>query len=259
MAPVHARQGPHPLRLSNFLHSHVIGSPASIPSRSPAAGFFSLQGELVLPLTAVALVALPVFIQAPLVRLAPWIAVLTTALLLSTGVLLERFGSHRWSDLGALLVGFSGSWLAGSLFWGWFRLHPICHLPIEGCLLPLALAGLSTRWRLACSFYLASLVGTAATDAGIAVTGLMPYWPNVLEAPLPEASLLLRDAATLVFEPLHLLLLAALALLLIQVCRQLWRLGQAGRVASATLAATLGVDALFLGASLLAPRFSGLI
>lgn len=255
-----AGQGRHPLRLANFLHRHVIGTPASVPSRSDAGGLVSFPAELVLPMAAVALVALPVFVQAPLVRLTPALALLITLPLATAGVLLERFGRGGWQPLGALLVGFCGSWLAGCLFWGWFRSHPICHLPLEGCLLPLALTGQGGRWRLAGSFYLASLAGTAATDAGIAATGLMPLWSRVLEAPLPEAPLLLRDAAAQALEPLHGLLLVGLALLLIQACRSLWRRGGAcGRVAAATLAATLGVDGLFLGAALLAPRFSGLI
>lgn len=254
-----AGQGRHPLRLANFLHRHVIGIPASVPSRSDAGGPLSFPAELVLPLAAVGLVALPVFVQAPLVRLTPGLAVLFTLPLATGAVLLERFGRGQWQPLGALLVGFCGSWLAGCLFWGWFRSHPLCHLPLEACLLPLALGGLGGRWRLAGSFYLASLTGTAATDAGIAMTGLMPLWPRVIEAPLPEASLLLRDAAAQTLEPLNLLLLLALALLLIQACRSLWHRGACGRVAAATLAATLGVDGLFLGAALLAPRFSGLI
>jgi hypothetical protein len=208
----------------------------------------------------VALVALPVFVQAPLVRLNPWLAALLTAPLLGAALLLERFGGERWRDAGAVLVGFSGSWLAGSLFWGWFRLHPICHLPLEACLLPLALTGLGGRWRLAGAFYLASLAGTAATDAGIAATGLMPLWPQVISAPLAEAPWLLQEAASRVFDPLNLVLLSLLAGLLLSICRRLWLQGGAcAKVAAATLAATLAVDALFLGSALLAPRFTGLI
>lgn len=237
----------------------MFGSPFSVPSRSDAFGPAAFPSELILPLAAVALVALPVFVQAPLVRLAPWPAVLVTVPLVAAALLLERFGRGTWQPIGALLVGFCGSWLAGCLFWGWFRSHPICHLPLEAVLLPLALGGLGGRWRLAAGFYLASLAGTALTDAGIAATGLMPLWPKVLAAPLPEASLLLREAAAQALQPLHLLLLIAFALLLIQACRLLWERGSCGRVAAATLAATLGVDGLFLGAALLAPRFSGLI
>lgn len=259
MPPHNAGPCPQPLRLAIFLHRHVIGIPASVPSRSAAPGLPALPSQLALPLVAVALVALPVFIQAPLVRLNPMPAALLTLPLVGLALLLERSGDARWNDLGALLVGFSGSWLAGCLFWGWFRLHPLCHLPLEAALLPLALGGFGGRWRLAASFYLASLAGTALTDAGIAAAGLMPLWPRVLAAPIPEAPLLLQEAAIQVFQPLHLALLLGLALLLLLACRELWQRGPCGRLAAATLAATLGVDGLFLAASLLAPRLSGLI
>ena len=259
MRPEIAGQGPHPLRLANFLHSDVIGTSAPAPSRSRSGAVPALDAQARLTLLAVALVALPVFVQAPLVRLNPWLAALLTAPLLGAALLLERFGGEHWRDAGAVLVGFSGSWLAGSLFWGWFRIHPICHLPLEACLLPLALAGLGGRWRLAGSFYLASLAGTAATDLAIASTGLMPLWPQVISAPLTEAPWLLQEAAALVFQPLNLLLIAVLGLLLLRLSGRLWAQGPCGRVAAATLAATLAVDGLFLGSALLAPRFSGLI
>ena len=259
MPPEIAGQGRHPLRLANFLHRVVIGTPATAPSRFRFGSVAGLDSQASLTLLAVALVALPVFVQAPLVRLNPWLAAVLTAPLLGAALLLERFGGERWRDGGAVLVGFSGSWLAGSLFWGWFRIHPICHLPLEACLLPLALAGLGGRWRLAGSFYLASLAGTAATDAAIAATGLMPLWPRVISAPLAEAPWLLQEAAVQVFEPLNLALLGLLASLLLLICRRFWAQGTCARVAAATLAATLAVDGLFLGSALLAPRFTGLI
>jgi hypothetical protein len=207
----------------------------------------------------VLLVAVPVFLQAPLVRQAPLAAALFTLPLVAAAVLLERHGRGLWQQFGPLLVGFSGSWLAGCLFWGWFREHPLLHLPIEAFALPLALAGIGGRWRLAGAFYLASLLGTAATDTAIALTGLMPLWPQVLSAPLSEAPLLLRQAAETVLEPASIALVTAMAALLIGVCAQLWKQGGPARVSAATLAATLAVDGLFLAAALLAPLSSGLI
>ncbi|MEY4431762.1 MAG: hypothetical protein RLZZ533_1698, partial [Cyanobacteriota bacterium] len=142
-----------------------------------------------LPLAGALLVALPVFLQAPWVRLAPFSAAVFTAALLLAGVVLAQRRSAAWSTAGVLLVGFSGSWLGGCLFWGWFRLHPLWHLPIEAFALPLAVAGLGGRWRLAGSFYLASLAGTACTDAVMALTGVMQRWTQVLQAPLDQAAL----------------------------------------------------------------------
>jgi hypothetical protein len=260
MAAEGVGQGPKPLRLAKFLHIwFVIGTPASYPTRSLQASSLALPADLVLPLVAVLLVSVPVFLQAPLVRVAPLAAAMVTVPLVAVGVGLERFGRGPWQPLGPLLVGFSGSWLAGCLFWGWFRLHPVCHLPLEAFVLPLAVAGLGVRWRLAGAFYLASLAGTAATDAAIAATGLMDLWPQVLAAPLQEAPLLLRQAGETVLQLPNLVLVAVLAALLLQSCRWLWGRGTSGRLAAATLATTLAVDGLFLAAALLAPQLSGLI
>ena len=205
------------------------------------------------------LVALPVFLQAPWVRLSPVTAALFTAVLVATGVVLERQRAPRLRDAGSLLVGFAGSWLGGCLFWGWCRLHPIGHLPIEAFALPLALAGLNGRWRLGCALYLGSLLGTAATDAAIAATGVMPLWPQVLAADPLTAGPLLQEAAQRVLEPSSLLVVSGAAAVLLQVCRWLWPRGRAARVASAALATALAIDGLFLAAALVAPRLSGLI
>ena len=105
---------------------------------------------------------------------------LFTAVLVALGLRLR-------GDLGALLIGFSGSWLAGAVFWGWLRLHPLWHLPVEAFALPLAIAGLQGPWRRAGQFYLGALIGTACTDAATALCGLMPLWPQVLQASPSEA------------------------------------------------------------------------
>lgn len=265
-----------PLRLANFLHiSQVIGVPSSpLPTAAPtplAAELprqlsrrlpiaFSLpRQQLLLPLLAALLVTLPVFAQAPWVRQAPVAATLFTAPLLTAAILLALRGRGFWQQLGVLLVGFSGSWLAGCVFWGWFRLHPLWHLPIEAFALPLAVAGLRGPWRLAGAFYLCSLLGTAATDAVMAIGGVMPLWPQVLAAPPDQAASLLQEAALMVLQPLPLSLVLLGAALLLQTSRLLWRRDGIGRVGAAALATTIGVDALFLAASLLAPSLSGLI
>jgi len=212
-----------------------------------------------LPGIAALLVVLPVFLQAPWVRASPMGATLFTPGLVILGVVLQRRSQGPWSAIGAMLVGFAGSWLGGSLFWGWWRVHPLWHLPIEGFAVPLALGGLGSRWRLAGAFYLASLLGTAATDGVMALTGVIHLWPQVVEAPLSEAGVLLQQAGEAVLQPMGLGLIGLSGTVLLAVCRWLWPQGLAGRVAAATLATTLLVDGIFLAAALLAPGLSGLI
>ena len=267
-----------PLKLRKLsLHPLVVGAPASallpatsLDSASAASpwsnsrlGLSSLNRAGLslssLTLASGLLVTLPVFLQAPWVRLAPFSAAVFTAPLLALALLLSRHRDPRVARAAELLVGFCGSWLGGCLFWGWFRLHPLWHLPIEAFALPLALTGLRGRWKLACAFYLGSLLGTAATDAAMAATGVMASWPQVLSASPPEASLLLQSLARQVLSPLPLALVISFAAALIQACRWLWRRGEAGRICSAALATTLAVDGLFLLAALGAPVLTGLI
>ncbi len=205
------------------------------------------------------LVVLPVFVEAPWVRHAPFSAVLFTAVLLSLSIGLAHSPNPGVRRSGEVLLGFSGSWLAGALFWGFARDYPLCHLPLEALALPLALGGLGGRWRLACGFYLGSLVGTAATDGAIAATGLMPLWPLAVGAEPAAAAGLLSHAASTLLHPAPLLVIAAFGLGLAQLSRWLWNQGPVARVAATAVATTLVVDALFLGLALLAPRLSGLI
>ena len=119
---------------------------------------------------------------------------------------------------------------------------------------------LGGRWRLAGSFYMASLAGTACTDAVMALTGVMQRWIQVLEAPLDQAALELQRAALGVLEPLPLLATLAAAALLIGQWRRFWHHPDpAWRLAASAIATTLAVDGLFLAAALWAPQLSGLI
>lgn len=235
----------------------MIGVPTTLAPAGLRTG--SSAASLTLPLAAAALVTLPVFVQAPWVHANPFSAACFTAILLTIALLLERHGHGGWKDLGVLMVGFSGSWLGGSLFWGWFRAHPLCHLPLEAFALPLALAGLGGRWRLAGAFYLASLFGTAATDAVMAGTGVMQLWPQVLQAPLAEAPALLQQAAEATLQPLPLLTILLSASLLLVLAHRLWQRGEVWRVGAAALATTVVVDGVFLAAALATPLLSGVI
>lgn len=238
--------------------------PSSLPVRSlpvepPQTSSLALPAGWSLWALAAFLTVGPVFLQAPLVRLAPMAAALGTLPLLVGALALAFHPNPNRQRVGMLLVGFAGSWLGGSLFWGWCRAYPVWHLPIEGFALPLALGGLQTRWRIGAWFYLGSLLGTALTDALIAATGLMPFWPLVVGAKGGLAARLLQEAAQGLLHPLPLLAIALAGVWILQLSRLLWRGDGAQRAASAALATTVVVDGLFLGAALLAPRLSGLI
>lgn len=260
--------GPRALKITQrFFSDLVIGVPPSLAQVSsserlslPALGtWMPVATDPLVLRAATLLVTLPVFVQAPLVHAHPWLALLITGPLLALGIVLGLSEHRQRAQLGALLVGFAGSWLCGSLFWGWCRLHPLWHLPIEALALPLALGGLRSRWQLAGAFYLASLLGTAATDGAMALTGVMGLWPAVLAAEPNTAVALLQEAATRVLSPGNLAMVVVVAVGLIGLAQRLWQGSLPSRVAATTLITTLGVDGLFLALALNAPRWSGLI
>ena len=212
------------------------------------------------------MVVLPVFLQAPWVHLHPISACLFTFVLLGFGIALVLFGGDKWSRAGSLLVGVSGSWLGGCLFWGWLRQYPVMHLPVEAIALPLAFVGLETRWRIGSGFYLSCLLGTAFTDLLMLFTGVMHSWPEVVQASLIEAPQLLRQTAEQLFQPQPILLLILAAVLILAIANLMRQRalahspsGSTWLVASAALKTTLWVDGLFLLTAFVQPRLSGLI
>ena len=212
------------------------------------------------------MVVLPVFLQAPWVRVHPFSATLFTALLVAIGVALNRSDNQQKADFGSLIIGFSGSWLAGCVFWGWLRAHPVLHLPVEAFALPLALAGFGTRWRLASAFYLSSLVGTAFTDLMMAVTGVMRFWPGVVTASMDTAPQLLHEAGLHLLHPLPLTALVLAASSIVWLAETLskremavFKSNDTLSMSAAVLMTTLWVDGLFLLAAVVQPGLSGLI
>ncbi len=137
------------------------------------------QAQLVF-LAAAFLVSVPVFVQAPLVRLLPWLSLmLTGGWVFLAFILLKRPQTRLWGDL---LLGFSWSWLAGSIYWGWLRWEPLIHLPVESIGLPFAVWCLWRGWGLTGNlFYLGSLLGTAITDLYFYLTGLIPHWRQLMQ------------------------------------------------------------------------------
>ncbi|BDA72828.1 hypothetical protein CAL7716_069940 [Calothrix sp. PCC 7716] len=134
---------------------------------------------------AVFLVSVPVFIEAPLVRALPTLSLgLTGFWMWLSFSLMSHYKTYIWGDL---LYGFSWSWLAGSIYWGWLRWEPLWHLPVEAIGLPFAIWCLQRNWgKVGNWFYLGSLFGTVVTDIYFYLTNLIPYWRQIMYVE-PEA------------------------------------------------------------------------
>ncbi|MCY7323417.1 MAG: DUF3120 domain-containing protein, partial [Phormidesmis sp. CAN_BIN36] len=85
-------------------------SPVALPQTASAAQRWMVFGG------ATFLVSVPVFFEAPLVRLLPWLSLLATAGWVWLSISLSS--KLKTQILGELLTGFTWTWLAGSLYWG---------------------------------------------------------------------------------------------------------------------------------------------
>jgi Protein of unknown function (DUF3120) len=190
------------------------------------------------------LVSIPVFVQAPLVRLYPTISLLSTIpwFVLSL-ILIFRPKTQVWGDL---LLGFAGCWLAGSIYWGWFRWEPILHLPIEAIGLPFAIWCLNKSWgKVGAYFYLGSLFGTAITDLYFYLTGLMPYWRKVMHAEPEFAMPIFQSAIGQIDTPWGIGCAIVLIAVLLTVGLLSLRPSLHWRAFSGAVFSTLLVDGLF--------------
>ncbi len=149
---------------------------------------------------AVFLVSVPVFIEAPLVRSLPFISLAMTGFWVWLSFkLMSRPTTYVWGDL---LLGFSWSWLAGAIYWGWLRWEPVWHLPVESIGLPFACWCLLRNWgKVGNFFYLGSLLGTVLTDVYFYVVDLMPYWRQIMRVEPAGAPLILQNALIQVQTP----------------------------------------------------------
>ncbi len=166
------------------------------------------------------LVTVPVFIQAPLVRAFPWLSLVTTGLLIWLSLRLKQHSNL--SVWGNLLLGFSWTWLAGSLYWGWLRWEPFLHLPIEALGLPFAFVDLRKgENKVGNWFYIGSLFGTAVTDAYFYLVKLIPYWRQLMQLDLnldPDAAkVILHSAVAQIQTPWGATWAACLVILLLVV------------------------------------------
>ena len=211
-------------------------------------------------------VILPIFFQAPWVRFQPNSALLFTFFILSIAIFLTSEPSKKYFIIGSLLFGVSGSWLGGSLFWGWLSSYPILHIPVEAVALPLAIVGLGTKWKIGSSFYISSLFGTAMTDVAIFFTGIMDQWMEVINADSEIAPIILQKTSEnlLAFRPVLIISLAGIFLWFIsQKIAYYASINPTNKrsllVASYVLQTTLVVDGIFILLAIIQPSLSGLV
>lgn len=150
--------------------------------------------------TATFLVSVPVFLEAPLVRSLPSLSLGVTGLWICLSfVLMSRPKTYFWGDL---LWGFSWSWLAGSIYWGWLRWEPLWHLPVESIGLPFAIWCIKRhQYQIGSWFYLGSLLGTCVTDIYFYLVNLLPYWRQIMVTDVAGAGQILKNALAQVQTP----------------------------------------------------------
>ena len=211
-------------------------------------------------------VILPIFVQAPWVRLEPISALCFTFIILFVAFVLYKKQSNKWFIVSSLLFGISGSWLGGCLFWGWLSPFPILHIPVEAVVLPLAFIGLGTNWKIGSSFYISSLFGTAVTDITIFLTGIMDQWKKVITADSETAPLILQKTSENLVQIKSLSIIIVVALILWFISKEIFDSatinttnGKALLVSSYVIQTTLIVDGIFIFLAILQPTFSGLV
>ena len=211
-------------------------------------------------------VILPIFVQAPWVRLEPISALCFTFFILLVVFILNQKGSNKWFIVSSLLLGVSGSWLGGCLFWGWLSPFPILHIPVEAVVLPLALIGLGTNWKIGSSFYISSLFGTGVTDMTIFLIGIMDQWREVITSDSETAPQILQQTSENLIHIKSLSIIVFVALILWYISKEIFESaiinttsGKALLVSSYVIQTTLIVDAIFIILAILQPTFSGLV
>jgi hypothetical protein len=163
------------------------------PSHLPLLQTTQSKTRWLIFVAAIFLISVPVFVQAPLVRELPWLSLALSPLLWAIAKrLMAKPKTALWGDL---LMGFTWTWLAGSIYWGWLRWEPFLHLPVEAIGLPFAILGLRQgRETVGNWFYLGSLFGTAITDLYFYLMNLIPHWRQLMQVPLDQVQPIFQNA-----------------------------------------------------------------
>ena len=211
-------------------------------------------------------VILPIFVQAPWVRFEPISALCFSFIILLGAYVLYKIQPNKWFIVSSLLLGVSGSWLGGCLFWGWLSPFPILHIPVEAVVFPLAIIGLDSNWKIGSSFYISSLFGTAVTDITIFLIGIMDQWKEVITADSDTAPLILQKTSENLIQIKSLSIIIIAAFILWFIAKEIFDSatiktsnGKALLVSSYVIQTTLIVDGIFIFLAILQPTFSGLV
>ncbi|MEM7727195.1 MAG: DUF3120 domain-containing protein [Cyanobacteria bacterium P01_A01_bin.45] len=205
-----------------------------------------LQQKWLVFAAAVFLVSVPVFVEAPLVRSLPWLSLFFTGFWVWLGFsLMSRPKTQIWGDL---ILGFSWSWFAGSIYWGWLRWEPLLHLPVESIGLPFAIWCICRGWgKIGNWFYLGSLLGTVVTDIYFYLAGLTPHWRLIMRVKPDLVPPILHSAVAQVQNPWcqNWAIFLAIFLLVLGILPLLKRQNHWYAFSGAVLS-TILVDSLFL-------------
>lgn len=127
-------------------------------------------------------------------------------------------------------------------------MEPLWHLPIEAIALPLAIWGLHRKQSpIGYGFYLGSLCGTAITDIYFYLTGLIPYWRQVMMDDASQIAPILQAAVAQLQSPSGVLWALVLVLTLCGLgARSLRQQSLAAWAFGGAVLSTLLVDGLFL-------------
>ncbi|MEO0407142.1 MAG: DUF3120 domain-containing protein [Cyanobacteria bacterium P01_A01_bin.135] len=194
---------------------------------------------------AIFLVSVPVFFQAPLVRVAPLLSLNLLLVWFSIASLLRsRPALVPWGDM---LMGFAWTWLAGTIYWGWLRWEPLLHLPIEAIGLPFVWVAMrQQRLHIGHWFYLGSLLGTAITDLYFYLVDLIPDWRALMAADTAFVPSILANAVVKVQTPWGAICAMGLVAALVVIGWPPLKTSQLSRwVFSGAVLSTLLVDGLF--------------
>lgn len=222
-----------------------LGNPASLSLRQA-----QVPTTWLIFIAAAFLVSVPVLVQAALVRSFPWLSLgMTGGWLWLSLSLRARPATQAWGDL---LLGFTWTWLAGSVYWGWLRWEPFWHLPIEAIGLPFAGLSLARGWgKVGNWFYLGSLFGTVVTDLYFYLVDVIPQWRQIMQTDPSLVKPIFQTALTHVQTPWGIECAAVLASLLLVIgCWPLRSQQLYGWAFSGAVLSTILVDGLFWLAAL---------